>query len=428
MYDRSVGLRLLAVLLLPLACDFAPKQVPGEGLPDGAAAPDGNVVDVDGATVDARAPGIDARELGDVVHLPPAAELAGTGLLGLTGGTLNTTDLTIDGAAPPAGVTFDVWEQDPDGPELAVLHVAALEIPSGSVRVVGARPLVIIASGGIVIDGTLDVSAHGAEPGAGGAGPGDGDGAGDGGGHGSQTAHDGGGGGAGFVTNGASGGGGGVDGSCQGATGAGGARGTAYATAGLQVLEGGSGGGSGAGGGDSDEPQCPSAGGAGGGAIQLHSAVEISIRGVIHVGGGGGEGGGYTGADPCARAAAGSGGGSGGAIYLQAPRILLDGVLAANGGAGGGGASNPGSSGETGDDGRASTTPAMGGSEGGAWGEPGGNGGYLTSNPQAGVANECDGNGGGGGGGVGAIVLRVPVINALLDTGVETPPATVQTY
>src|SRR5262245_22048435 len=115
-----------------------------------------------------------------VPHIPDQGAVAGNGDLTLVGSvTIHTGSLTVLGATLPTGVSFDSWPQVPSGPELAVLHVRALEIAAGaSVRVVGPRPLVIISSRGVVIGGNLDGGAHRSEPGPGGASPGMGRGAG----------------------------------------------------------------------------------------------------------------------------------------------------------------------------------------------------------------------------------------------------------
>lgn len=145
--------------------------------------------------------------------------------------------------------------------------------------------------------------------------------------------------------------------------------------------------------------------GAGGGAIQIVSAVKIEVAatGVIHVGGGGG---GW----------AGSGGGSGGAILLEAPAIRVVGTLAANGGGGGeSGSDNVGSNAS------ASDRLAPGGGPGRA-ATGGGGDGSAGATP-----NGADGTkGGGGGGGAGRIRLNTATgtadtTGATLSPGAATP-------
>src|SRR5262249_20625758 len=112
-----------------------------------------------------------------VPHLPAAGAMPGTADLTLGAITIDTTALTIDGVAPTGGVTFDTWAQSPSGPGLAVLHVRALVVSTGATtRVVGARPLVVVAGGDVAINGVLDASAHGSGAGAGGAAPANGTG------------------------------------------------------------------------------------------------------------------------------------------------------------------------------------------------------------------------------------------------------------
>src|SRR4051812_14021741 len=74
-------------------------------------------------------------------------------------------NLLVDGAPAPAGVSFAVENG------LAVLAASQVTVPSGAtVRVTGALPLVIVSRSSISIAGTLDASAHGTQPGAGGSG------------------------------------------------------------------------------------------------------------------------------------------------------------------------------------------------------------------------------------------------------------------
>ena len=78
-------------------------------------------------------------------------------------------------------------------------------------------------------------------------------------------------------------------------------------------------------------------GGGGGGALQITAGERISVPGLINAGGGGGQAGeniwGNSGA---------GGGGSGGAILLEAPAVTVTGKLDANGGGGGGGGGSRG--------------------------------------------------------------------------------------
>jgi len=109
---------------------------------------------------------------GDVTHVEEDAIPPATGALVLTGGTIDTTALTIDGAAPAAGELLEV-PQIGGGPALALLIAEDITL-TGTVTVVGARPLVILARS-IEVGGVLDASAHGSLAGPG-ARTGDGDG------------------------------------------------------------------------------------------------------------------------------------------------------------------------------------------------------------------------------------------------------------
>ncbi|HEY0988196.1 MAG TPA: hypothetical protein VGD80_14125 [Kofleriaceae bacterium] len=139
--------------------------------------------------------------------------------------------------------------------------------------------------------------------------------------------------------------------------------------------------------------------GHGGGAVLLIAVGAIDHAGVIIAAGEGG-----TGAS--ANASGAGGGGAGGMIVLDAPAISGSGLILANGGGGGEGAGNT-TPGENGAD-PTGTGPALGGDG------PTGNGG-RGGNGSAGAAggpgsNGVDGTsqGGGGGGGGGAGVIRAP--------------------
>lgn len=274
-------------------------------------------------------------------------------------------------------------------------------VPLGTtVRVTGPLPVIILASGTVMIDGVLDLSAEGSTPGAGGyrGGPVTGDASLRGPQRGTNGMFSGS-----FLD---SGGGGGAH------CGTGGSGGNANSVAGgpggmgmmttLQPLTAGSGGGFGQGGGHTSTTDVTAAG-AGGGAIQISSAVSINISGRIDVGGGAGQGGRNN-----TNWGAGGGGGAGGGILLEAPILTFgdDAELLATGGGGGSGRDN--SSAPPGEDGRTLSGPASGGDATGRRAADGGDsGGGAAPNGQAGETNTAgDGNGGGGGGGVGCIVLR----------------------
>ncbi|MCC6747303.1 MAG: hypothetical protein IT371_06565 [Deltaproteobacteria bacterium] len=280
----------------------------------------------------------------------------------------------------PSGVAFFA------GADRCALVLDRLTIAQGAVlRIRGRRPLMIVARTAITVNGALDASAEGATPGPGGRRGG-----------GSNTAGEGcGGGPAGFSSNGTRGGGAGASFGGRGGRGGGGAEGVA--TCGdpcLAGLVGGSGGGGGRTGGGS--------GGGGGGALQLTAGAQIVVgpSGLIRVGGGGGQGGsGWPGG--------GGGGGSGGGLLLEAPRVALDGLVAANGGGGGGGGASF-EGGKSGTDGRGEVAVAEGGKGGrsifgeGGKGGTGSGGGALDGGGGA----ESSSASGGGGGGAGRICVR----------------------
>lgn len=147
------------------------------------------------------------------------------------------------------------------------------------------------------------------------------------------------------------------------------------------------------------------AGGDGGGAVAIVAGTEITVTGKINASGAGGHGGpqGKTG---------GGGGGSGGMIVLDAPpssTVQGTGTLYANGGGGGEGGSGPSNS-SAGNDGQVSadpTSPAAGG-QGGSEGGNGGPGSAGTTLGGANAAGQSLGNGGGGAGGGGAGFVHAP--------------------
>jgi hypothetical protein len=154
-------------------------------------------------------------------------------------------------------------------------------------------------------------------------------------------------------------------------------------------------------------------GGAGGGALQLVSRTRI-IRGDpnvpshLNAGGEGGDG-------------LGQGAGSGGGILLEAPRVALQGTgIYANGG-GGGCYMAPG------EDGRASTTQALGGSNTQSNAFDGGDGATFLAPPGIGETANCATGcfAGGGGGGVGRIRVNVP--SAVDFSGGGSPTASIGT-
>jgi hypothetical protein len=246
----------------------------------------------------------------------------------------------------------------------------------GIVSVAGSRPLVVVATQSITVNGTVDASS-----GPSGSGPGvasalvcgatasiDGTG---------------GGGGAG----GSFGGKGGIGGAGNGGTG--GISVNAVAQP-VGVLRGGCAGGTGPANGGA-------VGGLGGGAIFLVSrdTITIASTAVVKASGAGGSGG----LPPSGGA---GGGGSGGMIVLAASTLTVNASakMFANGGGGGGGA-NPGNPGGPGSTATVPDVAAGGGGAGGGNASSGGNGGFKTTS--ASTAASASTGAGGGGGGVGVI-------------------------
>ncbi len=251
-----------------------------------------------------------------------------------------------------------------------------------TLRVTGARPLVLVATQTILVD-VLDASSTRAGvtgPGAIGAPcatstPGA-----------TSTLRGGGGGGGSFATKGGDGG----DGDGGNATH--GLAGNVVMTPYARLRGGCAGGAGGTGAAGTTGP-----GAAGGGAVYL-TAPTITITGGINLSGAGGGGG-------TASRAGGGGGGSGGMLVLDAMTLTVSGKIAANGGGGGGGADNS-TNGSLGNDPSLAnpSTIAAGGNGGGGAGGNGGSGaagGTLTGV----TAAQANDGAGGGGGGLG--VLRV---------------------
>ncbi|MEM9489384.1 MAG: hypothetical protein AAGC55_09580 [Myxococcota bacterium] len=288
----------------------------------------------------------------------------------------------------------------PDGDELLIVAVTDLDITAqGVLEVTGSRPLVIVASGEIAIQGVLYAGAQDAQSGPGGdsqacqsrgaGSPGQ-----------TQTAD-------GDMTAGTGGGGGGF-----GSSGGSGAQvpdggevmpgGLDSGDDRLSPLRGGCSGGAGGqynGAGDG-------AGGGAGGAVHLIAGDRLIVDdgGVVTAPGGGGQGASGT-------QGGGGGGGSGGAIVLEASELDIRGAITANGGGGGEGRRG-GSSSNAGDDGSDdSADSAPGGADGANSGGDGGAGSAgdeMARDGQPGIndtrlLSRRGGGGGGGGGGVGRI-------------------------
>jgi len=322
---------------------------------------------------------------------------AGNLSLGRGAWTLDTTALTLvsaDGARVTLGAAAVAQV---GGPELAVVAATKIFVSKdAAVRVVGARPLVLVSFSDAKIEGVIDASAAGNA-----AGGGSGDAAacaGQTGGTGVEqvsTANRAGGSGGGGGAFGTAGGQGAtVDNPAAGGVATGG--GAPGGIADIVPLRGGCAGGTGGRGGGP--------GGGGGGAIQIVASLDVEVKGAISVAGGGGAGS----VDP---SGGGGGGGSGGGILLESAKVVIAGKLTANGGAGGEGRL-AGDGTDRGDDGsRDSGTPALGGDSGvfqfGGNGGNGAAGAAAAADGKTGTGNIFDASGGGGGGGgAGRIHLR----------------------
>src|SRR5664279_2363165 len=187
-------MRIALACVCMLGCGFTPSATGDGGGSSSIDAPSGSGSD------------------GSVVP-PPPEHLTnddgqpGTMPLVLAGSvTINTGNLTILSSTTTVVADFDVRHQINGGGEVAVLHVSALTVMANAqVRVIGSRPLIVVASGAIEVAGTLDAAARGVTPGAGGSASGMGSGFGARGAH-NGTYSDTGGGGAGFGNIGAVGG------------------------------------------------------------------------------------------------------------------------------------------------------------------------------------------------------------------------------
>jgi hypothetical protein len=262
----------------------------------------------------------------------------------------------------------------------------------------GGEPLVIVATGDIELNDSLDASSatnpFDTGPGANYSG--------------CSTTNNG-------AT--AAGGGGAGAGGSFGGKGANGGTGLNGATAGgtaeaaamtpVTVLRGGCRGGSGAPG-----TGQPASGGPGGGAVYLVARGTITVDGLITVSGGGGNGGNQS-------KGGGGGGGSGGMVVFHAGQLQINSGarIFANGGGGGGGAGQ-GTDGLPGDDATQFGAAAAGGMPNSGGSSAGGNGAFGTTPPT--LVNGGNG-GGGGGGGVG--VIRV-LAGGTIPAAQASPPAT----
>ena len=322
------------------------------------------------------------------------------------------------GTGVMTGIGFRQATQTGTTISVGIFSMKSLTVSDNAILdVVGSRPMSIVTSGDIVINGTIDVlgSCQVGSPVAGGfaggASKSDGGNAGGGMGGGKPGLHPasgtGGGGGGGY----GEGGGDGATTSVNATSGGPGGLRFGDLAGNDPILVGGSGGASGAGG----LASSGGAGGSGGGAVQLASNASITVgsSGIIQAGG-------CHGSPGIGIPTAGGGGGSGGSVLLEGRTVQISSgaTIAANGGAGAGGGA-----GEVGEDGHDNADVAQGGAggKGSSQGTAGGNGGHTGS--LAGAPGEAptmmNNQGGGGGGGVGRIALKsktgsVPLAGAVL--------------
>jgi hypothetical protein len=218
-------------------------------------------------------------------------------------------------------VTCGVAQTSAGGAQVCILRARGLTIAAGhTLELVGDKPVIIAVEGDATIAGIVSADANGATPGAGGnlsCGTSQG---GDGSGNPGRFEGASGGGGGAFGSRGGTGGAADTDGNQRG----GGAGGQARGTASLSPLLGGCAGGRAGG--------CQSAGGAGGGAVQIAASNALVVSGTVRANGG-------AGATPCGAndEGGGTGAGSGGGVLLQGGSSVnvAGATLSARGGNGG---------------------------------------------------------------------------------------------
>jgi hypothetical protein len=342
-------IRALAMISLLAACSFH-STAPGTGSVD--ASPQ---VPIDALPTDTLPPNCFGTGLGVRICLsaPPSTELHVT----------STRTIDTTGGSPC----------DPDISQFCVIAGTAVQIDSGStLGVQGTRPLVLISTSRLGIDGVIDVASHLATP------PRVGPGAD------SPLCH---------AETAATLRGGGAGGSLGTKGGDGGPMSGAIAGAALvpTTLQGGCKGsdGSVAGGGQL---------GHGGGSVYL-IATSISVNGSINASGESG-----TGSKNDGRG--GGGGGSGGMIVFDAPTLSVapGARIFANGG--GGGEGTGGNDGKDGIDASSPGTSGVGGSGASTGGDGGAGGAGTADGATGGPGNNVNTEGGGGGGG-GAGIIKV---------------------
>jgi hypothetical protein len=323
-----------------------------------------------------------------LVH--PCFASAPTGALTFSNTVLNTDTSTM--CATLVGANANAW---------CVLAGSSITVTGGGfLAAVGSKPLVLVSTGTIAIQGALDVGSHRQFNSVGAAGNTAGCNAGS-----APTVSSGGGGGS-F-------GGKGGNGAIAGTAGTAGLAGNGLTVTALR---------GGCPGQDGSDPLAMGRGGDGGdggGAVWLFAATSIMVTGAINASGAAG-----LNAD-ASSSSGGGGGGAGGYIGLEAPSMTNTGNIFANGG-GGGEASGNSSTGAPGTESTSAAAGGLGGAGGTSFGTDGGNGSVgATLTGQNGVAT-CTGActtpvGGGGGGGGAGIIKTVPTITL---GGNVSPPST----
>jgi hypothetical protein len=355
-------------LLTLAACGF--RSPNGNGGADAAPADDASPTTDDGLT-DSRSP-LCFGSFAEVclAGLPEAA-------ITVNGGATLTIN-TQPGSQDCVATTSDAGA--------CVVAAASISV-DGTIRGIGPRPLVLLATGSIVVNmnGVIDVASHRGAAGAGAGANASRCVAGS-----TPTVITGGWGGSNATKGG--------DGDRAGSGSTGGNASSALPRP-VAALFGGCAGGKGAGG-------TAGNGGAGGGAVDLIAAV-IVINGTVNASGAGASG-------ASDNSDGGGGGGSGGMIVLDAPDVTINGsakVFAQGGSGGEGGPSNISGNG-SGGDGTDPTVPGQA-AAGGIGGGSGGNGGDGATTTNGGNGGEDGGlgddGGGGGGGGAGFIITTDPM-------------------
>jgi hypothetical protein len=323
--------------------------------------------------------GIDSKQFLDAP--PPGVTCYGTGfgktcfaMVPSTSTTLEAQQINTD-SSPLCATNVET------NPPWCVIAATDLTIGAGTISAIGAKPLVLLATGTMTINGTIDVASHrGGQQGAASNDP-------------SQCD-------AGTPPGANGGGAGGSFGGAGGHGGTGG--GVAGATKPTNAMRGG----------------CPGQDGMtgtfgvkglGGGVVYLIAGTQITLGGNINASGAGGSSG-VTGS------AGAGGGGSGGLIGLDSPIVMNGGAIFANGGGGaeGSGLTTKGNDGTESANGAAAGVSGSASSVGGD-GAAGGATGAAGNGSDAGTG----GGGGGGGGGVGAVKLFQA---ATITGGVVSPP------